>query len=175
MLADSRALNPELRASPGRHAHGAPRPAIRRGLRARRNLLHDDGIGPSRQAIETAFRSLQARWRRAVCPGLRAREFPRRGTDHGGHDAGARGMRWVEWTWDPDPGPTTAYVVDYAYLLASPTARCTSSTIDTSKACFLERTWLRLDPGRRVPADSACPSEFRLELDTQTLEIFVCT
>jgi len=38
------------------------------------------------------------------------------GTDHGGHDDGARGLRYLEWTYDSDPTDTT-YVVDYAYLL----------------------------------------------------------
>ena len=28
----------------------------------------------------------------------------------------ARGLRYLEWTWDPDPTDST-YVVDYAYLL----------------------------------------------------------
>ena len=37
-------------------------------------------------------------------------------TDHGGHDDGVRGLRYLEWTWDPDPSDTT-YTVDYAYLL----------------------------------------------------------
>jgi hypothetical protein len=38
------------------------------------------------------------------------------GTDHGGHDGAGRGLRYLEWTWDPDPADTT-YLVDYAYLL----------------------------------------------------------
>ncbi|HXW07375.1 MAG TPA: class I SAM-dependent methyltransferase [Vicinamibacterales bacterium] len=44
------------------------------------------------------------------------RENFRPGTDHGGHDRGALGLRYLEWTWDPDPEDTT-YVVDYAVLL----------------------------------------------------------
>jgi SAM-dependent methyltransferase len=40
----------------------------------------------------------------------------RPGTDHGGHDGGARSLRYLEWRWDPDPGDT-AYVVDMAYLM----------------------------------------------------------
>ena len=39
------------------------------------------------------------------------------GTDAGGHDApDGRGLRYLEWTWDPDPGDET-YLVDYAFLL----------------------------------------------------------
>lgn len=39
-------------------------------------------------------------------------------TDEHGADAadGSRGLRAVEWMWDPDPNDTT-YVVDYAFLL----------------------------------------------------------
>ena len=51
--------------------------------------------------------------------------FPGALTDGGGCDepplpgaAGicARGLRYVEWVWDPDPGDTH-YLVDYAFLL----------------------------------------------------------
>jgi hypothetical protein len=37
-------------------------------------------------------------------------------TDHGGHDGRDRGLRYLEWTWDPDPDDNT-FVVDFAYLL----------------------------------------------------------
>lgn len=37
-------------------------------------------------------------------------------TRHGGHDGDGRGMRYLEWTSDPDPDDTT-YVTDFAYLL----------------------------------------------------------
>ena len=45
------------------------------------------------------------------------RETFRAATDHGGHDDGqGRGLRYLEWSWDPDPDDTT-YRVDYALLL----------------------------------------------------------
>jgi len=37
-------------------------------------------------------------------------------TNHHGHDGGSRAMRYLEWTWDPDPNDTS-YFVDFAYLL----------------------------------------------------------
>ena len=37
-------------------------------------------------------------------------------TDHGGNDDERRGVRYLEWVWDPDPTDTT-YTVDYAYML----------------------------------------------------------
>ena len=37
-------------------------------------------------------------------------------TTHGGHDESGRGIRYIEWTFDPDPTDST-YTVDFAYLL----------------------------------------------------------
>jgi hypothetical protein len=37
-------------------------------------------------------------------------------TDHGGHDRGGRGLRYLEWTTGPGPGGST-YSVDFAFLL----------------------------------------------------------
>ncbi|MGD1119807.1 MAG: class I SAM-dependent methyltransferase [Dehalococcoidales bacterium] len=37
-------------------------------------------------------------------------------TSHGGHDGGSRGLRYLMWTWDPDP-EDTSYIMDFAYLL----------------------------------------------------------
>ena len=36
-------------------------------------------------------------------------------TDHGGHDGNGRSLRYLEWTWDPDPDDSS-YTTDYAYL-----------------------------------------------------------
>lgn len=44
------------------------------------------------------------------------RETFKASTEHGGHDAAARGLRYLEWTWDPDPHDQ-AYVADMVYLL----------------------------------------------------------
>jgi len=41
-------------------------------------------------------------------------------TSHGGEDApDGRGLRYLEWTWDPDPSDTT-YEVAFAFLLREP-------------------------------------------------------
>lgn len=44
------------------------------------------------------------------------RETFQAGTEHGGSDVGNRGIRFLEWSWDPDPDDST-YQVDFAYLL----------------------------------------------------------
>jgi SAM-dependent methyltransferase len=45
---------------------------------------------------------------------VRERFHPR--TSHGGNDDGRRGLRYLQWAWDPDPEDTD-YLVDFAYLL----------------------------------------------------------
>ncbi|NNF28349.1 MAG: class I SAM-dependent methyltransferase [Gemmatimonadetes bacterium] len=44
------------------------------------------------------------------------KETFRAGTSSGGDDRGERGLRYLAWTWDPDPGDHS-YVVDYAFLV----------------------------------------------------------
>jgi hypothetical protein len=56
----------------------------------------------------------------AVLPDF-VRETFTPGTDDGGHDASdGRGLRYLEWRWDPDPDDDT-YLVDYAFLLRDAT------------------------------------------------------
>lgn len=55
-----------------------------------------------RQVMETAFLHCRPGGVALFAPDY-VRENFQPGTDHGGHDNGARGMRWVGWTWDPDP------------------------------------------------------------------------
>jgi len=38
------------------------------------------------------------------------------GVHHGGHDAAGRSLRYLEWTYDPDPSDTT-YTVDFVLML----------------------------------------------------------
>jgi hypothetical protein len=64
-------------------------------------------------------------------------------TQHGGHDGGGRSLRYLEWTWDPDPTDYT-YVVDFAYLL-----RDTDNAVQVEHdrhifGLFLRADWLRL-------------------------------
>lgn len=68
-----------------------------------------------RAAMTTAHDHLRPGGIALLCPDhLRDTFTPM--TDHGGHDEGDRGLRYLEWTWDPDTSDTT-YTVDFAYLL----------------------------------------------------------
>jgi hypothetical protein len=93
------------------------------------------------------------------------------GTDHGGHDGDGRGMRWVEWRWDPD-ATDTAYLVDYAYLL-----RERDGSVHVEHDRHVEGLFARADWLRWLREAGFQPKVVPLELtevDTQTLEVFVC-
>jgi len=114
MLAVSRALNPECE-----HVEGDMR-SIRLGRQFDRVFIHDAIAYMTtprdlRSAIATAFVHCRPGGAALFAPD-HLRETFRAGTDHGGYDGEGRGLRYLEWTWDPDPTDST-YVVDYAYLL----------------------------------------------------------
>ncbi len=66
------------------------------------------------------------------------------GADHGGHDApDGRGLRFLEWSWDPDPADTT-YVADYAFLLREADGATRVLHDRHVEGLFREADWLRL-------------------------------
>jgi len=71
------------------------------------------------------------------------RETYRDGTDHGGNDAGRRSLRYLEWTWDPDPSDTR-YRVDYTYLLRDEDGSVRSVYEAHDEGVFPRATWLAL-------------------------------
>lgn len=114
MLALSRELNPECE-----HVLGDMR-TIRLGREFDRVFIHDaicymTTAADLRRAIETAFVHCRPGGAALFAPD-HVRETFRPGTDHGGNDGEHRALRYLEWTWDPDPSDTT-YTVDYAYML----------------------------------------------------------
>lgn len=171
MLAASQRVNPDLE-----HVQGDMR-----SLRLRRRfdavLAHDavcylateDDL---RQAMETAFVHCRPGGVAIFAPD-HVREHFADSTDHGGHDGEGRSLRYLEWTWDPDPADTT-YTADYAYLLheqGQPT-RC----VYDRHLCglFGRADWLRLlaevgfRQARVVPLEHA-------EVEPGSVEVFVAT
>ena len=71
------------------------------------------------------------------------RENFRASTDHGGHDGENRSLRYLEWTWDPDPADTS-YVVDYAYLLRGSDGSVRVERDRHIAGLFDRADWLRL-------------------------------
>jgi SAM-dependent methyltransferase len=68
-----------------------------------------------RAAMDTAFAHTRPGGAVLFAPDY-VREKFKEHADCGGNDVGDRSLRYLEWTWDPDPRDTT-YIVDYAYML----------------------------------------------------------
>ena len=63
-------------------------------------------------------------------------------TNHGGQDGGGRGLRYLEWTWDPDPDDQT-YTVDYALLLRERDGSIKLEHDRHIEGLFSRAVWLR--------------------------------
>jgi SAM-dependent methyltransferase len=114
MLAVSRALNPECE-----HRVGDMR-SIRLGREFDCVFVHD-AIGyvtslEDRHAVAaTVFIHCRPGGSFLIAPDF-VRESFRAQVSHGGHDGPERALRYLQWTWDPDPSDQT-YTVDFAFLL----------------------------------------------------------
>ncbi|MGH9322897.1 MAG: class I SAM-dependent methyltransferase [Vicinamibacteria bacterium] len=95
-----------------------------------------------RRAITTAFVHTRPEGSALFVPDC-VRESFRENTENGGHDGVRRALRYLEWTWDPDPDDTT-YVADFAYLLRDEdgVVRCISDRHEVG--VFPRETWLSL-------------------------------
>ncbi len=94
------------------------------------------------KAIETAYLHCKPGGVALFAPDD-TRETFQESTKHGGHDRGDRSLRYLEWTWDPDPTDTT-YVTDMVYLMreGKGEARCYSERHHLG--LFSQADWLRL-------------------------------
>jgi SAM-dependent methyltransferase len=95
-----------------------------------------------RMAIETAFVHCRPGGVALFAPDF-VRENFRASTDHGGADGASRGLRYLEWTWDPDASDTT-YLVDYAYLLRTDAGAVRVEHDRHVEGLFARADWLRL-------------------------------
>jgi methyltransferase family protein len=141
MRAVSRALNPECE-----HLQGDMR-SVRLGRQFDAVFVHDaicymTTEADLRLAIETAFVHCRPGGVVLLAPDF-VRENFRPSTDHGGEDGHDRGLRYLEWTWDPDTRDTT-YVVDYAFLLRTPDAMVRVEHDRHIEGLFSRASWLRL-------------------------------
>jgi SAM-dependent methyltransferase len=114
MLAISRNLNPECE-----HIQGDMR-NLRLGCQFDAVFVHDAVSYITKEkdlkaVFETAFIHCKSGGAVLFCPDYIKETF-QEVTSHGGHSKGSRGLRYISWTWDPDP-LDTSYVVDFAYLL----------------------------------------------------------
>lgn len=168
MLTVSRALNPECE-----HVQGDMR-TVRLGRQFDAVFVHDAVAymtteADLRMAIETAFAHCKPGGAALFAPDA-IRETFQPSTDHGGHDDETRGLRYLSWTWDPDPADTT-YLTDYAYLLRMPDGTMRVEHDRHVEGLFSRADWLRLLSGAGFE-----PRAMRFdhsELEPGSCEIFV--
>ena len=168
MLAVSRELNPELE-----HVLADMR-TLRLGREFDCVFVHDAIVymtteAELRQAIETAFTHCRPGGAAIFAPD-HVRENFGPSTDHGGHDGEGRALRYLEWTWDPDPSDTT-YVADYVYLLRSSDGSVRVEHDRHIEGLFARGDWLRLLTDAGFDAQ-VLPFEHS-ELEPGSREVFV--
>ena len=154
MLAASRALNPECE-----HRLGDMR-TLRLGRTFDAVFVHDavcymTSEADLRRVMETAWIHCRPGGAVLFAPDYVRENFPGTSTDDGGRDEprpaggqepGARGLRFVEWVWDPDP-VDTEYIVDYAFLLRERDGSARVVHDRHVEGLFTRRRWLDLLSG----------------------------
>lgn len=145
MLEASRSLNPECA-----HAQGDMR-TLRLDRTFDSVFVHDavmymTTVADLKAAMETAFVHCRPGGVVLFAPDY-VRETFRPSTDCGGEDGPAdrdgpgRSMRYLEWTWDPDPADST-YIVDYVYALREGNAEPRVVHDRHTEGLFARQTWM---------------------------------
>jgi len=141
MLGVSRAANPDCE-----HVEGDMR-TLRLGRTFDAVFVHDAVMylrseSELRDAMTTAFVHCVPGGVVLLVPDY-TRETWSPSTDHGGHDGSDRSMRYLEWTWDPDPADTE-YVAEMIYAMRVGNERVRVETDRFRLGLFATATWLRL-------------------------------
>jgi SAM-dependent methyltransferase len=139
MLEVSRGLNPELE-----HLQGDMR-SVRLDRDFDAVFVHDavayltteEDLGA---AFETAFVHCRPGGVALFVPDT-VRETSEPSTDHGGHDGRDRALRYLEWTWDPDPTDTTVRM-DLTYVFHEPDGSVHTELDQHLCGLFPRATWL---------------------------------
>lgn len=146
-------LSPEMldvsrRLNPGNEHHLGDMRTLRLGRAFDAVFLHDavsymTSEDDLRQAIATAYAHCRPGGVAVLLPDETAQTWAP-GADHGGVDGpDGRGVRFLEWSWDPDPADTWT-VTEYAFLLreADGSVRTVHETHRTG--LFAREVWLKL-------------------------------
>ncbi|MCG8458620.1 MAG: class I SAM-dependent methyltransferase [Holophagales bacterium] len=171
MLELSRELNPDCE-----HVLGDMRD-VRLGREFDSVFVHDAIVYMTtedelRQAVETAWVHCRPGGAALFAPD-HVRETFEPSTDDGGHDGeggSPRSLRYLEWTWDPDPDDTT-YLVDYAYMLREADGTVRVEHDRHVEGLFGRSDWLRVleEVGFRARSVPLVHSE----VEPGTCEVFV--
>jgi SAM-dependent methyltransferase len=142
MIEVSRAINPDCE-----HVVGDMR-SVRLGREFDCVFVHDaisymTTLGDLARVLETARVHCRVGGTALFAPDF-VRETFRPGSDEGGHDGDdGRGLRYLEWAWDPDPTDTT-YQVDYAFLLRGADGGVRVAHDRHVEGLFSRADWVRL-------------------------------
>src|SRR5690606_10032584 len=93
-----------------------------------------------RRAVETAFVHCRSGGVALLAPD-HVREIFMPSTSHGGSDGADRALRYLEWTWDPDPADDTC-ITDYAYMLRTADGEVQVEHDRHVHGLFPRQTWL---------------------------------
>lgn len=123
-----------------------------------------------RRAMATAFAHCAPGGAAVFAPD-HVRETFAPSTDHGGHDSpDGRGLRYLEWVWDPDP-TDGSYFADYTYTLRDPSGAVRVVHDRHVEGLFPRDTWLGLL--RDVGFEPEAVRFDHSELEPGTYTIFV--
>ena len=141
MLRQSRKLNPA-----SEHVRGDMR-TLRLGRAFDAVLVHDavqymTSADDLRAAVETAFAHVRPGGAAVFVPDA-VRETWTPSTENGGHDGDGRSLRYLEWTFDPDPDDTT-FVTDFAIMVRLDDGTTRVVHDRHVEGLFPEATWLGL-------------------------------
>ena len=144
MLHLSSSINPDCE-----HIQGDMR-TLRLGRLFDAVFIHDaicymTNLPDLREAIETAFVHCRQGGVSIFAPDF-TRETFQEATSHGGHDGQQRSLRYLEWTWDPEPQDDT-YLVDFAYLLRDEKGEVRAISDRHRLGLFSRATWLETIQG----------------------------
>jgi SAM-dependent methyltransferase len=156
MLELSRSLNPECR-----HFEGDMR-SFRAGETFDAVFVHDAVAYITNESdlaatVATAVEHARPGGAVLFAPDyVRERFEPHLGT--GGHDGPDRGLRYLEWVWDPDPSDET-HVSDFAYLLRDGRGEVTAVHDRHVCGLFPRATWLTLLAAAGIDAEAQMTDE----------------
>jgi SAM-dependent methyltransferase len=168
MLEVSRKLNPECEHIPGDMR------SVRLGHEFDGVLVHDaicymTTTAELRRALETAYVHLRPGGAALFAPDY-VRETFRPATECGGHDGEQRGLRYLAWTWDPDPSDST-YTADYAFLMRGEDGSVRVEYDRHVEGLFARDEWLRVL--EEVGFDAERVAFTHSEVPDRELEVFV--
>lgn len=154
MLAVSRQVNPECE-----HIAGDMR-TLDLGRQFDLVMIHDAVMYLTdeqalRAAFATAYRHCRPGGAVVILPDNVTETFAPETESGGEDDPDGRGMRWLEWTWDPDPNDTTFKTV-WSFLLRDAAGRVTVEMDEHLFGLFPRASWLSclraegFDPTSRI-------------------------